>query len=79
MSTKRMRAFLTEDASIHGLRYQAGSEFTFGEPMTDGRYHLIFDLPTGKETVLTDLKGISYQLISDNGDESSPLSTDSRP
>lgn len=65
MSTKRMRAFLTEDTHIHGLRYRAGIEFTFGDPMTDGRYHLIFDLLTGKETVLTSLKGISYQLISD--------------
>jgi len=72
MSTKRMRAFLTEDAYIHGLRYRAGSEFTFGEPMTDGRYHLIFDLPTGKETVLTSLKGISYQLISDKSGKSAP-------
>lgn len=72
MSTKRMRAFLTEDAHIHGLRYRAGSEFTFGEPMTDGRYHLIFDLPTGKETVLTPLKGISYQLISDKSGKSAP-------
>lgn len=71
MSTKRMQAFLTEDAYIHGLRYRAGSEFTFGEPMTDGRYHLIFDLPTGKETVLTALKGISYQLISDTVNDAS--------
>jgi hypothetical protein len=66
-----MQAFLTEDAYIHGLRYRAGSEFTFGEPMTDGRYHLIFDLPTGKETVLTALKGISYQLISDTVNDAS--------
>ena len=40
--------------------------------MTDGRYHLIFDLPTGKETVLTSLKGISYQLISDKSGKSAP-------
>lgn len=63
--SERMRAFLTEDAHIHGLRYPAGSEFTFGEPMIDGQYHLIFDFPTGKETVLTTLRDISYKLITD--------------
>lgn len=63
--SERKRAFLTEDAVIHGMRYKAGSEFTFGEPMTDGRYHLVFDFPTGKETVLTTLTDLSYQLIAD--------------
>ena len=33
---------------------------------------LIFDLPTGKDSVLTSLKGISYQLISDKSGKSAP-------